>query len=281
MQKLEVYQSLWAMQPHLPDGIKMPVEEAFELVADAGFDGMAIDLGASDMASMQATKPLFERHGLGCLIMAFPKTVEGLRPVLHMARDFGAIGVNIIGQVPALTLAEMIPVLRAWHEMATEEGVPVQFETHRNCITNDLYTTLELIDALPEIRLCADLSHFVVDREFWFPLSEFDKGLMSRILARSDSFQGRIATREQIQVSITFPQHQQWYAQFTEWWEEGFRGWRTRNPSGVCNFLCELGPPEYAITGHDGLEISNRWEEALMIRDRVRGIWAGLEAEAT
>ena len=279
MQSLEIFQSLWAMQPHGPDGVKIPVEQAFEMVADAGFDGIAIDLGASDMESMQATRPLFDRHGLGCLIMAFPMTVEGLRPVLHMAQEFNAIGVNVIGQVPALTLAEMIPVLEAWHQMGLDEGVPVQFETHRNCITNDLYTTLELIEALPQIRLCADLSHFVVDREFWFPLSDYDKGLMSRILARSDSFQGRVATREQIQVSITFQQHQKWYAQFAEWWEEGLRGWRARNATGTCNFLCELGPPEYAITGPDGLEISNRWEEALMIRDRVRGIWESLGAE--
>lgn len=278
MATLEVFQSLWAMQPHGPDGVKVPVEQAFEMVADAGYDGMAIDLGASDMQSMMKTRPLFSRHDLGCLIMAFPKTVEGLRPVLHMAKDFGAIGVNVIGQVPALTVADMVPVLRAWMDMAREEDVPVLFETHRNCITNDLYTTLELIDALPEMRLCADLSHFVVDREFWFPLSDYDQALIGRILDRSDSFQGRVATREQIQVSIEFPQHQKWYDQFADWWEQGFRGWRARNPNGVCNFLCELGPPEYAITGPDGREISNRWEEALKIRKRVQGIWASLGA---
>ena len=279
MQALEIYQSLWAMQPHGMDGVKIPIEQAFEMVAEAGYDGMAIDLGASDMEAMLPTRPLFARHGLGCLIMAFPKTIEGLRPVLHMAKDFGAIGVNIIGQVPALTVAEMVPIIRAWIDMADAEGVPIQFETHRNCITNDLYTTLELIDAVPEMRLCADLSHYVVDREFWFPISDYDKALISRVLERSDSFQGRVATREQIQVSITFPQHAKWYDQFAAWWEEGFRSWRTRNPMGTCNFLCELGPPEYAITGADGREISNRWEEALMIRDRVRGIWKRLESE--
>ncbi|MEM9063403.1 MAG: TIM barrel protein [Pseudomonadota bacterium] len=280
MQTLEVYQSLWAMQPHGPDGVKIPVEAAFEMVAEAGYDGMAIDLGVSDIATARATRPLFERHELGCLIMAFPKTVEGLRPVLHMAKEFGAIGVNLIGQVPALTLSEMIPVLRAWIEMAEEEGVPVQFETHRNCITNDLYTTLELIDAIPEMRLCADLSHFLVDREFWYPISDHDDALIQRILARSDSFQGRVASREQIQVAIGFPQNRKWYDLFARWWEDGLRSWRARNPHGVCNFLCELGPPEYAITGADGRELSNRWEEALDIRERVRGIWARLEAEA-
>lgn len=277
MQRLEIYQSLWAMQPHSPDGVKIPVEEAFEMVSAAGYDGMAIDLGASDIASMQKTRPLFARHDLGCLIMAFPKTIEGLRPVLHMAKDFGAIAVNVIGQVPALTLAEMIPVIRAWVEIGVEEGVPVLFETHRNCITNDLYTTLELIDAIPEMRLCADLSHYVVDREFWFPVPDYDKALISRILARSESFQGRIASREQIQVSINFPQHQKWYDQFAEWWDEGFRSWRDRAaPDETLNFLCELGPPEYAITGPDGHEISNRWDEALLIRQRVRTIWDGL-----
>ena len=279
MASLEIYQSLWAMQPHGPDGVKVPVEQTFEIVAAAGYDGMAIDLGAADMDAMQRTRPLFDRHGLGCLIMAFPKTVEGLRPVLHMARDFNAIAVNIIGQVPALTLAEMTPVIRAWIDMGAEEGVPVLFETHRNCITNDLYTTLELIDATPAMRLCADLSHYVVDREFWFPISDYDNALISRILARSDSFQGRIATREQIQVSIDFPQHQKWYDQFAAWWEEGFRDWRSRNRQGTCNFLCELGPPEYAITGPDGREISNRWEEALQIRERAKDIWAKLEGE--
>ena len=281
MQTLEIFQSLWAMQPHAPDGRKVPVEQAFEMVAKAGYDGMAIDLGVSDIETARLTQPLFRKHELGCLIMAFPQTIEGLRPVLHMARDFNAIGVNIIGQVPALTLAEMIPVLQAWIAMSDEEGVPIQFETHRNCITNDLYTTLELIDYIPEMRLCADLSHFVIDREFRFPVSGYDQALISQILERSDSFQGRVATREQIQVSINFPQHRKWYDQFATWWEQGFRNWRARNPSGTCNFLCELGPPEYAITGADGREISNRWEEALQIRDRVREIWHKLESEQT
>lgn len=249
------------------------------MVAAAGYDGMAIDLGVADIDAMRDTRSLFEHHGLGCLIMAFPKTIDALKPVLDMARDFDAIGVNIIGQVPALTRAEMMPIIRAWIDMAEAHDVPVQFETHRNCITNDLYTTLELIDAVPDMRLCADLSHYVVDREFWFPISDYDDALIQRILERSDSFQGRVATREQVQVPINFPQHQKWYDLFARWWEDGFRSWRRRNPQGTCTFLCELGPPEYAITGADGRELSNRWDEALQIRKRVSDIWQKLEAE--
>ena len=77
--------------------------------------------------------------------------------------------------------------------MADQIGVPVQFESHRNCITNDLYSTPCLLGAIPEMRMCAGPSHYVVDREFWFPMFARDMGLITRILQRSDSFQGRVA----------------------------------------------------------------------------------------
>lgn len=277
---LKVYQSLWAMQPHDPSGEKLPLDAVCEMVAAAGYDGLAIDLGAADVAVAHAIRPHLERCGLTPLIVAFPKTVASLRETLIMAKDFGSPFVDVIGQVTPLTVEGMIPVIRRWIEMSEEIGMPVQFETHRNCITNDLYSTLALLDAIPEMRLCADLSHYVVDREFWHPLSARDLGLISRVLARSDSFQGRVASRQQIQLQIGFPQHRKWVDLFETWWEEGLRGWRARNPSGDCIFLCELGPPEYAMTGPDGRELSNRWEEALAIRETVGAIWARLAAES-
>ncbi|MEO0620131.1 MAG: sugar phosphate isomerase/epimerase [Pseudomonadota bacterium] len=279
-QKLHVYQSLWAMELRRPDGFERSVEENFERVADAGYHGMAIDLGVTALEDARALRPHFARHNLGCMINAFPTTIEGLRPVLRMARDFDAAFVNVIGQVMPLAVDDMVPVIEAWMEMSEAEGMPIQFETHRNCITNDLFATLLLMESLPQMPICADLSHYLVDREFWFPISAQDNALIERVLARADSFQGRVASREQIQVQISFPQHQKWFDQFAAWWETGIRFWRARKPAdATCIFLCELGPAEYAITGPDGYELSDRWEEALMIRRRVEAIWRRLERE--
>ena len=80
--------------------------------------------------------------------------------------------------------------------------------------------TLCLLDAVPEMRLCADLSHFVVDREFKLPLAERDAILIQRIIERSDSFQGRVASRQQIQLQLDFPQHQKWVELFKQWWRD-------------------------------------------------------------
>ncbi|EPX77249.1 sugar phosphate isomerase/epimerase family protein [Litoreibacter arenae] len=276
MRRLQVYTSLWAMQPHDQTGVKLPYDQVCDMVAGAGFDGMAIDLGASDVEVAHAVRPHMERNNLTPLIVAFPKTVESLEDTLKMAKDFGAPFVDVIGQVMPIALDDMVPVIETWMEMSDKIGMPIQFETHRNCITNDLYTMLQLLDRIPDMRVCADLSHYVVDREFWYPLSDHDLGLISRVLDRSDSFQGRVASRQQIQLPLDFPQHQKWVELFKTWWREGMTSWRDRNAKGDCIFLCELGPPEYAMTGPDGKELSNRWEESLKIKGWVEDIWSEL-----
>ena len=275
--QLKIYTSLWAMMPHNQTGEILPYEQICEMVASAGYDGMAIDLGASDVAQAHKVRPHMERHGLTPIIVAFSRTINSLHDTLLMAKDFGAPFVDIIGQVTPLSVEGMIPVIRKWIEMAETLDIPVQFETHRNCITNDLYSTLSLIDSVPEMRLCADLSHFVVDREFRLPLDERDKQLVQRIIARSDSFQGRVASRQQIQLQLNFPQHQKWVNLFQRWWRDSFVNWRERNLEGDCIFLCELGPPEYAMTDSTGRELSNRWDEALQIKRWVTDIWRELD----
>jgi hypothetical protein len=278
--RLAVYQSLWAMELRRPDGKERSLEESVEMVAAAGFDGMAIDLGAADLPIVMKARPLLERHRLGCILIAFPKTVAALRPVLLTAKEIGAPFVNVIGQVMPVSVEGAIPVIRRFIEIAEEIGVPIQFETHRNCITNDLLSTLQLLDAVPEMAVSADLSHYVVGRELAWPITAESEEWIRRILHRAGSFQGRVASRQQIQLPLGFPQHRKWLELFLRWWEAGFRAWRARSGSdATLNFLCELGPPEYAMTGADGYELSDRWEEALMLRDHARAIWAKLDAE--
>jgi hypothetical protein len=281
--KLEVFQALWAMQQRRPGLPERPVEESFAMIAAAGYDGVGIDLGVTPLAEAQALAPLFPRYGLGCLITAFVKTIDGLAPVLDLARRLDARHVNLIGQVMPLGVDATVPVARRWMEMAAAAGVELQFETHRNSITNDMFATLQLLDAVPEMVLSADLSHYVVGREFDYPPDARTEDHVARLLARSGSFQGRIASRQQIQVPFGFPQYAKWLGLFLGWWEAGFRQWRRHgscgSTTGVLNFLCELGPHEYAMTGPDGCELSDRWEEALILKDHARRLWSNLEKD--
>jgi hypothetical protein len=272
--RLLVYQALWAM-----DRLAVPeasVAEKFDRVRAAGYDGMAIDLGALTYAQAEATVPHFARTGLAGGLTAFPSSIEALRPALRLAHRIGAPFVVVIGQEMPVGLADMVPVVEGWLRVAEQESMPIQFETHRNCITNDLFTTVQLLDAIPRMRLAADLSHYVVDREMPCPPTPALQKLITQVLERSDSFQGRVAARGQIQVALDFPQNAKWVALFRDWWRQGFAAWLARHAGENSSlvFLCELGPPDYAITDSVGRELSDRWLEAAHLAQWAREIWS-------
>ena len=274
MQKLEIYQSLWGMEQRHPKEKEPADESKFRKIKAGGFDGVCIDLTADEVEQFKSIQPLFADNELGCMVNAFPYQLEDLNPVLNLAKEFNACFVNIIGGVMPIDYKDGIPVVRRWMDDASKAEVEILFETHRDSILNDLYYTLQLIDAVPEMRLCADLSHFVVDREMWTPINERDQNYINTILDRSECFQGRVAARGQIQIQLGFPQHQVWVEVFKNWWKEGIKRWKTRNDDdATLIFLCELGPPAYAITDENQLELSDRWEEALLIKSWIESIW--------
>lgn len=282
MQKLEIYQSLWGMELRSPHVVERTPEENFAMIAEAGFDGVCLDPSAAEIPAMRQLKTLFEDHGLGCMVNAFPYREEDMQPLLEFAMDFDACMVNVISGVMPIRPEDAVPVVRRWIREAEEIGMPLLFETHRDGLLNDMYFTLQLMELVPELRLCADLSHFVVDRELRAPVPERDQAYIESILDRSDCFQGRIATREQVQVPIGFQQHQQWVDIFRGWWRYGMRRWRDRNVDGATlAFLCELGPPPYAITDGNQRELSDRWQESLQIRDWALEIWHELEGKTS
>lgn len=277
-QKLDIYQSLWSMELRSPHAPERSPAECFRMAAEAGYDGMCIDPGVADIAEMRALRALYEEFELGCMVNAFPSGEDDMLPLLDFALEMNACLVNVIGGVMPIRPEEAVPVVQRWMREAGQRNMPLLFETHRDSLLNDLYYTLQLMELVPEMRLCADLSHVVVSREMRNPVSQRDRAHVSRILDRSDCFQGRVASREQVQIQLDFPQHRQWVQTFKGWWREGMQSWRQRNTRDArLVFLCELGPPPYAITDGEQRELSDRWAEALQIRQWAEDAWLGLE----
>jgi len=278
VQTLAVYQSLWAMERRRPDGAEWPLRTQLEMIRDAGFDGAGVRF--VDPAYAREVTDFLRANGMTWQAQCYPRSVADLAPVLALVRELGADHINLQPDVRPYRLEDCIPFIEGWRRLADAAGVAVHIETHRDRMTTDLFFTLHLLDCFPDLRLTGDISHYLVGREFAWPVSAENHALMHRILDNCWGLHGRVASREQIQVQLGFAQHQGWVELFMGWWEYAIRSWRKRAaPDAVFTFLCELGPPTYAITGPDGYELSDRWAESIVMKDMIRALWDRIAAE--
>lgn len=272
MQRLLVYQSLWAMERRRPDGHEWSLDEKLQMIRDAGFDGCGVRFADREYARTVTT--FLREHGMTWQAQCYPRAVYDLKPIIDHVLEFGADHLNLQPDVRPYRLEACFPYIDGWRRLAADAGITMQIETHRDRMTTDLLFTLHLLDHYPDLRLTADLSHYLVGREFAWPVSDENHALIHRILDNSWGLHGRVASREQVQVPITFPQHREWVDLFMDWWAYGFRSWRRRaGPDATLTFLCELGPAPYAITGADGYDLSDRWQESLQMMAMVRDLW--------
>ena len=61
--RLKTFTSLWAMMPHDDSGKILPYDRICAMVAEAGYDGMAIDLGPA-MSRRRTRSAAHGAHGL-------------------------------------------------------------------------------------------------------------------------------------------------------------------------------------------------------------------------
>jgi len=272
MPELKILQSHWAMQRMTRDGRMPAMSDCLMRIRDAGYDGISAHF--HDEAIVDTWIDQARDYGFVIEGQAYPKDVEGVREPCRLAAKHGIHHLVIQGQVRPYNARAAVPILQAWQAIARDHGVTLLVETHRSNITCDLWTTREMLDLVPDLPLLADLSHYVSGQEIVLPVGPEYEEAISRIMRNAKAWHGRVASSQQVQVEIGFAVHRPWVDLFANWWRKGFDAWlATAPPDDVLTFTCELGPWPYAIPGPDGFDMTDRWQDALVLRDIVRGIW--------
>lgn len=277
MPELHILQPLWGMERHQTDGMEWSTKDQFDMIANAGFDGICTHFHTKN--EVDAWIELAKDYDFVIEGQAFPRDMADLRPALELAAEHRIHHLTIQPNVRPYDIASCLPILAGWQELSKEYGIPVLVETHRGMMTTDLWVTREILDKLGDLPLLADLSHYVCGQEMTLPISPVNQEMIARILRHARGFHGRVASAEQVQIEICFPCHEPWVEQFAAWWAAGFEDWMVRAaPHDSLTFTVELGPRPYAISGPDGNDLSNRWEDALKMRQIVLELWSRLSS---
>ncbi|MBS1881553.1 MAG: TIM barrel protein [Actinobacteria bacterium] len=288
--RLDLYQSWWGM---LGESLAPPpggVEAGVAGIRDAGFDGVMVFHPLLEAVGPDEWRTLAEGHGLKLGAGTFAATAEGFARDAEDACRAGASWINAqICDVEARGEAAL-DLLREFHSAAAAAGLELVVETHRGTLTQDLLRTLDYLEALPEMRITVDLSHYVVAGQLEMvnhPEDEFPELFersFERLAEAAACVHGRISNGNQVQVPVWGPGEYLPSAHFARWWRKTMRSWRRRSaPGQALPFVCELGPPPYAMTTPDAcgdkVELSDRWADALALRDLARACWKETENE--
>lgn len=271
--RLRVGHTLWSLIG-LPmnAATEWTLDEKFSRVKAAGFEHVECWLG--DEQSRRDVPAALARHDLKLALGHRPSAVQDTLGVVDLAAKLGAEWVLCQPASAYHTLDEVVNIVRTGAKAAADNGLRYFVETHRNNFTETIPQTLRLVEAVPEIKITADLSHFVVVGEFYGWDGEGALERMQPILDRVAHVHGRISNGEQVQVDVgdgsTDPARF-----FVKLWSYIFKNWRkTARPGDIIPFSSELGPPRYAITLPDGREFSDRWEQSLVMKQLAEEAWA-------
>jgi hypothetical protein len=269
----------WGME-HLGD-----LDARMAAIADAGFDGIECFFVAMDPARFRdrcRDLGLFYNGGI------VAPTVDAFRAELQRTLKCAPTLINCHGGRDYHTHNESVDFFTECMKIASEEtDTQVVFETHRRCNLYAPWVTEQLLDALPDLRICADFSHFTVVSKGNMTTSvapEPDangmmaqmpdprkEAMMAAAISRTDHIHARVGDLHRPQcVDPRIGEGLKWTELYEGWWDrileraktEG-RPWMTINP--------EYGPVPYAPADPvTNIAISDPWELSVWAKDRLR-----------
>jgi sugar phosphate isomerase/epimerase len=273
--RLRIQYNMWALIGLPRGGREWTVAERLDRVAAAGFGGF--EAAPADEREADELAGMLNQRGLEVGFAAFATEAADLERPIALAQRMkaGYVTAQVFGAMK--DARQIARTLREMYARVNGAGLPFFVETHRGRVTQDLLRTLEVMEALPELRFTGDFSHYVVAGELGGDWPEDVWAAFEKIAERCGNWHGRIGFGEQVQNDVgdgSNPMAQQ----FVRLWTSGMRHWLLHaQPGDVLPFCAELGPPGYSITDLHGREISDRWEQSLVIKQLAEQAWTAAQ----
>ena len=170
------------------------------------------------------------------------KHLQDFHAGVQAAQASGALFITCLGGCDAWPIATSVSFFRQAMQIAADAGMAVSFETHRGRSMYNPWTTVHLLDELPDMRLTADFSHWCVVTERLLTTEDDE---LRRIIPRVHHVHARVGYDQGPQVpDPAAPEYAGALAAHERWWQ-GI--WRAQRKAGydLSTMTPEFGPDGY------------------------------------
>lgn len=168
--KLQTFKTLW--------GHSGSLGEAAELAREAGFSGLEAPARNGSARYLVALQQTLEQNGFDwiqeiCTAGSYvprrdaspAEHLEDLEAQIVLGKPLQPRFINVMGGCDAWPIVRSIEFFKAAMDIADRHDVLCSFETHRGRSFYCPWNTAEILQALPEIKITCDFSHWVVVSE--------------------------------------------------------------------------------------------------------------------
>jgi len=234
--RVRIYKSLWGMT----EGATLA--EKLRRIADAGYDGVEFDppdVAPADWRRMCAD------HGLAYIAAIYSLTADEFESNLRRAAEFGPVLVNAQTGRDKYDYEFACAYFERALAVESDVGVPVAHETHRQRMLYTPWATARFLERFPDLKICADFSHWVVVTES--RLADVDD-LVALASSRAIHVHARVGYEQGPQVpDPRAPEYAAHVALFESWWKR-IHTLRADAGAAEISFTPEYGPPPYLHT---------------------------------
>jgi sugar phosphate isomerase/epimerase len=246
----------------------------FARVKEAGYDGVEMSLPL-DEREQKLILSLLKEHDLKWVAQhwqtndpepsVYLKNYE--RHLYHLASAH-PLFINSQSGKDFFSFAQNKAILERAAAIAEETGVKIIHETHRGRFSFSTTATLAFLEALPDLRLTADFSHWCNVAESFL---QDQPDAMRAAVARADHIHARVGFPQGPQVNDPrAPEWEEALDHHLAWWDAVVAEHRRRKSDSL-TITPEFGPAPYMPAMPYSREpLSNQWEVNLYMKDLLR-----------
>jgi sugar phosphate isomerase/epimerase len=247
-----------------------PLEPFLQRVVESGFDATEIYLGSLQESAEEVAR-LHAAYGLRLIgqILTQGQTYQDHIKSLESQFEFAA-GCNIAfinshtGR-DIFNFEENVQIFRRVTQLSQNSGIPILIETHRGRPTYSALETRKYLEAVPDLRITADFSHWMVVHES--DLSD-QRVNLELAITRADYIHARVGYAEGPQIpDPRAPEWQHAVTKHFELWQQ-IIDQHKRDGKGNLYITPEFGPPAYMHTmPFTNQPVGDAWEQNVYMKD--------------